>query len=158
MSSNILLQTVDNFFSCPVVLKTVHVTAKAVSDGEILDTLKELACMEGNFVCSHGVANYAAARNILNSLERILQTIEQFQEMNAMHAKDILLQKEIAGKQWKKKDEMKGLKSELAAMDKKFSWSWRKKMSLSRKNRKLLPMVMSFMNCLRKNTTKGLRP
>ena len=55
----------------------------------------------------------------MNSLERIPQTIEQYKETNAVFAKDILLLQEIANKQWKKEDELKGLKSELAAIDRK---------------------------------------
>lgn len=58
-------------------------------------------------------------RNFINSLEHIPQTIEQYKEKNAVLAKDIPLLKEIAGKQWKKEDELKGLKSELAALDRK---------------------------------------
>ena len=61
----------------------------------------------------------AAARNFINSLERIPQTIEQYKEKNAALAKDIPLLKEIANKQWKKEDELKSLKSELAALDRK---------------------------------------
>jgi predicted RNase H-like nuclease (RuvC/YqgF family) len=71
----------------------------------------------------------AAARNFIrsalplrsskNSLERIPQAIEQYKEKNASLAKDIPLLKEIANKQWKKEDELKGLKSELAAIDRK---------------------------------------
>ena len=47
-----------------------------------------------------------AARNFINSLERIPQTIEQYKEKNAALAKDIPLLKEIANKQWKKEDEL----------------------------------------------------
>ena len=61
----------------------------------------------------------AAARNYINSLERIPQTIDQYKEKNAILEKDIPQLKEIAGKQWKKEDELKGLKSELAALDRK---------------------------------------
>ena len=61
----------------------------------------------------------AAARNFINSLERIPQTIEQYQEKNAALAKNIPQLKEIAGKQWKKEDELKGLKSELATLERK---------------------------------------
>ena len=43
----------------------------------------------------------------------------QYKEKNAALAKDIPLLKEIANKQWKKEDELKGLKSELAALDRK---------------------------------------
>ncbi|MBR2113280.1 MAG: hypothetical protein IJ929_01235 [Prevotella sp.] len=60
-----------------------------------------------------------AALNFINSLERIPQTIEQYKEKNVVLAKDIPLLKEIASKQWKKEDELKGLKSELAALDRK---------------------------------------
>jgi hypothetical protein len=58
-------------------------------------------------------------RSSKNSLERIPQAIEQYKEKNASLAKDIPLLKEIANKQWKKEDELKGLKSELAAIDRK---------------------------------------
>jgi len=71
----------------------------------------------------------AAARNFIrsalplrsskNSLERIPQTIEQYKEKNVVLSRDIPLLKEIANKQWKKEDELKGLKSELAALDRK---------------------------------------
>lgn len=64
-------------------------------------------------------ALFAVARNFINSLERIPQTIEQYKEKNTSLAKDIPLLKEIANKQWKKEDELKGLKSELAALDRK---------------------------------------
>ena len=60
-----------------------------------------------------------AALNFINSLERIPQTIEQYKEKNAILDKDIPLLKEIANKQWKKEDELKSLKSELAALDRK---------------------------------------
>jgi hypothetical protein len=58
-------------------------------------------------------------RSSKNSPERIPQTIVQYKEKNAVLAKDIPLLKEIANKQWKKEDELKALKSELAALDRK---------------------------------------
>ena len=82
-------------------------------------------CVEGNFKYKYNngfialADPIAAARNFINSLERIPQTIEQYKEKNAVLAKDIPLLKEIVGKQWKKEDELKGLKSELAALDRK---------------------------------------
>ena len=39
-------------------------TAKAVSDDAILEALKELASLEGNFVCPEGAAIYAAAKQL----------------------------------------------------------------------------------------------
>ena len=38
--------------------------AKAVSDKAILEALKELASLEGNFVCPEGAAIYAAAKQL----------------------------------------------------------------------------------------------
>lgn len=82
-------------------------------------------CVEGNLKYKYNNGfialsdPIAAARNFINSLERIPQTIEQYKEKNTILAKDIPLLKEIANKQWKKEDELKGLKSELAALDRK---------------------------------------
>ena len=82
-------------------------------------------CVEGNYKYRYNNGfialsdPIAAARNFINSLERIPQTIEQYKEKNVALAKDIPLLKEIANKQWKKEDELKGLKSELAALDRK---------------------------------------
>ena len=60
-----------------------------------------------------------AFRNFINSLDRIPQTIDQYKEKNAVLVRDIPLLKEIANKQWKKEDELKGLKSELASTGRK---------------------------------------
>jgi len=82
-------------------------------------------CVEGNYKYRYNngfialADPIAAARNFINSLERIPQTIEQYKEKNAVLEKEIPLLKEIVGKQWKKEDELKGLKSELAALDRK---------------------------------------
>ena len=82
-------------------------------------------CVEGNYKYRYNngfialADPIAAARNLINSLERIPQTIEQYKEKNAVLEKEIPLLKEIVGKQWKKEDELKGLKSELAAIDRK---------------------------------------
>ena len=94
-------------------------------DKDGLGMFQNKFCVEGNFKYKYNNGfialsdPIAAARNFINSLERIPQTIEQDKEKNAVLAKDIPLLKEIAGKQWKKEDELKGLKSELAALDRK---------------------------------------
>ena len=61
----------------------------------------------------------AAARNFLNALERIPSMVEQYKEKNKALERDIPLLQEIVGKVWKKEDELKLLKSELAALDRK---------------------------------------
>ena len=61
----------------------------------------------------------AAATNFLNALEKIPGIISQRKEKNEALARDIPQLQEIAGKVWKKEDEMKQLKSELSALDRK---------------------------------------
>ena len=61
----------------------------------------------------------AAARNFLNALERIPAIIDQYKAKNEVLEKEIPQLREIAGKTWKKEDELKQLKSELAALDRK---------------------------------------
>lgn len=60
-----------------------------------------------------------AARNFLNALERIPSIIDQYKAKNEVLEKEIPQLQEIAGKVWKKEDELKQLKSELAALDRK---------------------------------------
>lgn len=61
----------------------------------------------------------AAARNFLNALERIPSIIDQYKSKNEVLEREIPQLQEIAGKVWKKEDELKQLKSELAALDRK---------------------------------------
>ena len=60
-----------------------------------------------------------AATNFLNALEKIPGIISQRKEKNESLAKDIPQLQELAGKVWKKEDELKQLKSELFALDRK---------------------------------------
>ena len=62
---------------------------------------------------------HAAAMNFLNALERIPGIIDQHQKRNEVLEQEIPQLQEIAGKTWKKEDELKQLKSELAALDRK---------------------------------------
>ena len=62
---------------------------------------------------------HAAAMNFLNALERIPGIIDQYRKKNEVLEREIPQLQEIAGKTWKKEDELKHLKSELAALDRK---------------------------------------
>ena len=62
---------------------------------------------------------HAAATNFLNALEKIPGIIDQYKEKIATLEREIPQLQEIAGKTWKKEDELKQLKSELAALDRK---------------------------------------
>ena len=94
-------------------------------DKDGLGMFQNKFCVEGNYKYRYNngfialADPIAAARNFINSLERIPQTIEQYKEKNAALEKDIPQLQEIVGKQWKKENELKGLKSELAAIDRK---------------------------------------
>ena len=61
----------------------------------------------------------AAATNFLNALQKIPSYIEQYDSRYKALEKEIPQLQEIAGKTWKKEDELKSLKAELAALDRK---------------------------------------
>lgn len=61
----------------------------------------------------------AAATNFLNALDRIPKLMEQYQTENAKLEKDLPTLREIVGGTWKKEDELKELKSEVATLERK---------------------------------------
>ena len=81
--------------------------------------------VEGNYKYTYNNGHLAmadplaAARNFLNALERIPSIIDQYKTKNEVLEREIPQLQEIAGKVWKKEDELKQLKSELAALDRK---------------------------------------
>ena len=81
--------------------------------------------VEGNYKYTYNNGHLAmadpvaAARNFLNAMEKIPSTIDQYKVKNEVLEKEIPQLQEIAGKVWKKEDELKQLKSELAALDRK---------------------------------------
>ena len=81
--------------------------------------------VEGNYKYTYNNGHLAmadpiaAARNFLNALERIPTIIDQYKSKNEVLEKEIPQLQEIAGKVWKKEDELKQLKSELATLDRK---------------------------------------
>ena len=81
--------------------------------------------VEGNYKYTYNNGHLAmadpiaAARNFLNALERIPSIIDQYKAKNEVLEKEIPQLQEIAGKVWKKEDDLKQLKSELAALDRK---------------------------------------
>ena len=61
----------------------------------------------------------AAAMNFLNALERIPKLVEQYREKNVEYERDIPILQATVGGEWKKEDELKQLKSEVAALERK---------------------------------------
>ena len=81
--------------------------------------------VEGNYKYQYNYGHIAksdpiaTANNFLNALQKIPSYIEQYDSRCKALEKEIPQLEEIAGKTWKKEDELKGLKAELAALDRK---------------------------------------
>ena len=81
--------------------------------------------VEGNYKYQYNYGHIAksdpiaAANNFLNALQKIPSYIEQYDSRCKALEKEIPQLEEIAVKTWKKEDELKGLKAELAALDRK---------------------------------------
>ena len=81
--------------------------------------------VEGNYKYQYNYGHIAksdpiaAANNFLNALQKIPSYIEQYDSRCKALEKKIPQLEEIAGKTWKKEEELKGLKAELAALDRK---------------------------------------
>ena len=61
----------------------------------------------------------AAATNFLNALDRIPKLTEQYRMENEKLEKDLPTLREVVGGTWKKEDELKLLKSEMAVLERK---------------------------------------
>ncbi len=107
------------------------VSERTLSEG--LEFTDNRFFVEGNYKYTYNNGHlamadtHAAARNFLNAMERIPSIIDQYKAKNEVLEMEIPADyQEIAGKVWKKEDELKQLKSELAApATEKFSWSLR---------------------------------
>ena len=81
--------------------------------------------VEGNYKYQYNYGHIAksdplaAANNFLNALQKIPSYLEQYESRCKALEKEIPQLQEIAGKTWKKEDELKSLKTELAALDRK---------------------------------------
>jgi len=99
------------------------VSERTLSDG--LEFTDNRFFVEGNYKYTYNNGHlamadtHAAAVNFLNALEKIPSVIDQYKAKNEALEREIPQLREIAGKTWKKEDELKQLKSELAALDRK---------------------------------------
>mgnify|MGYP001489441447 FL=1 len=81
--------------------------------------------VEGNYKYQYNYGHIAksdpiaAANNFLNALQKIPSYIEQYDSRCRTLEKEIPQLQEIASKVWKREDELKSLKAELAALDRK---------------------------------------
>lgn len=112
-------QRVGELYGFPVEV----VSERTLKDG--LEFCDNRFVVAGNYRYSYNNGHlamadtHAAAMNFLNALERIPGIIDQYRKKNEVLEREIPQLQEIAGKTWKKEDELKQLKSELAALDRK---------------------------------------
>ena len=99
------------------------ISEPALKDG--VSTIQNRFVVEGHYKYNYNNGQLAmadtkaAARNFLSALERIPQIVEQYRAKNETIERDLPILQEVAGKTWRKEDELKALKSELAALDRK---------------------------------------
>ena len=99
------------------------VSERLICDGR--ETIDNRFVIEGHYKYKYNNGHlamadtHAAAVNFLNALERIPAIIKQYEEKNEVLEREIPQLREIAGKTWKKEDELKLLKSDLVALDRK---------------------------------------
>ena len=114
-----LYKPIGEFYGFPIKV----VSERMLKEG--LEFTDNRFVVEGNYKYTYNNGHLAmadpiaAARNFLNALERIPSIIDQYKAKNEVLEKEIPQLQEIAGKVWKKEDELKQLKSELAALDRK---------------------------------------
>ena len=112
-------QRIGELYGFPIKV----VSERTLNEG--LEFIDNRFFVEGNYKYSYNNGHlamadtHAAAVNFLNALERIPAIIKQYEEKNEVLDREIPQLREIAGKTWKKEDELKQLKSELAALDRK---------------------------------------
>ena len=114
-----LYKPVGEIYGFPIKV----VSERMLKDG--LEFTNNRFVVEGNYKYTYNNGHLAmadpvaAARNFLNALEKIPSTIDQYKTKNEVLEREIPQLQDIVGKVWKKEDELKQLKSELAALDRK---------------------------------------
>ena len=110
---------IGELYGFPILVKT----ESAIREG--VEVKQNRFFIEGAYKYSHNNGQLAmsdhkaAATSFLNALERIPKQIEQLQAENAKLEKDLPTLREIVGGTWKKEDELKQLKSDVAALERK---------------------------------------
>ena len=101
------------------------ISERVLADGK--ETVQNRFVVEGNYKYrfNNGFIamsdTHAACMNFVNALEKIPGIIAQYEERTARLKADVPQLEAIVTKQWGKEDELKQLKSELAALDRKIT-------------------------------------
>ncbi len=101
------------------------ISERTVVDGK--ESVQNRFVVEGNYKYKFNNGfiamsdTHAACMNFVNALEKIPGIIAQYEERTAKLKADVPQLEAIVAKQWGKEDELKQLKSELAALDRKIT-------------------------------------
>ena len=101
------------------------ISERTVVDGK--ESVQNRFVVEGNYKYKYNNGfiamsdTHAACMNFVNALEKILGIIAQYEERTAKLKADVPQLEAIVAKTWGKEDELKALKSELAALDRKIT-------------------------------------
>lgn len=110
---------IGELYGFPILVKTEPV----IKDG--VESKQNRFFVEGAFKYTYNNGQIAmadtkaAAMNFLNALERIPKLVEQYKAQNVTYERDIPILQQTVGGVWKKEDELKQLKSEVAALERK---------------------------------------
>ena len=114
-------QRVGEVYGFPISI----ISERNLVDGK--ETVQNRFVVEGNYKYKFNNGfiamsdTHAACMNFVNALEKIPGIIAQYEERTARLKADVPQLEAIVTKQWGKEDELKQLKSELAALDRKIS-------------------------------------
>ena len=114
-------QRIGEVYGFPISI----ISERIVSEG--LECVQNRFVVEGNYKYKYNNGNiamsdtHAACMNFVNALEKIPGIIAQYEERTAKLKSDALQLEAIVAKTWGKEEELKMLKNELAALDRKIT-------------------------------------
>ena len=116
-----LYQRVGEIYGFPISI----ISERVLADG--VEKVQNRFVVEGNYKYKYNngqlamADTHAACMNFVNALEKIPGIIAQYEERTAKLKADVPILEGIMAKTWGKEDELKQLKSELAALDRKIA-------------------------------------
>ena len=116
-----LYQRIGEVYGFPISI----ISERVVSDG--VEKVQNRFVVEGHYKYKYNngqlamADTHAACMNFVNALEKIPGIIAQYEERTAKLKADVPILEGIMAKTWGKEDELKQLKSELAALDRKIA-------------------------------------
>ena len=114
-------QRIGEVYGFPISI----ISERTLADGK--ETVQNRFVVEGNYKYKYNNGyiamsdTHAACTNFVNALEKIPGIIAQYEERTAKLKADVPQLEAIISKTWGKEDELKQLKSELAALDRKIT-------------------------------------